>query len=62
MYSKNIKGPKIEPCGTPHTIFLDDEVWPLMEHTCSLSVMYRINTESGGFIWLKADVRGIYQT
>ena len=51
MYNKNNNGPSIEPCGISHTIFLDDDVWPLTEHTCFLFVEYNSNHFSS-VLWI----------
>jgi hypothetical protein len=36
MDNRNNKGPKIDPCGTPHFIFLGLDNWPFTRHCCSL--------------------------
>ena len=40
---KNKRGPRTEPCGTPHLISKVSEVLPQTETYCFLSVRYDLN-------------------
>ena len=43
MYIKNKRGPKIEPCGTPQVIFIEEEKMPSKTTDCLREDKYEEN-------------------